>query len=70
LWLGVHVGYDRLPSGQKATWQTYVLLTQKLWLDGKTWLNWRSGGALRWKGETISWEGRGVICGKPAPSRL
>jgi hypothetical protein len=22
------------------------------------------------KGRTISWEGRGVVCGKPKPSRL
>jgi hypothetical protein len=35
-----------------------------------TWLNWRSGGVLRWKVETASWEGRGVVCGKLAPSRL
>jgi hypothetical protein len=38
-------------------------------MDG-LWLNQRPGGALRWKGETISWEGRGVVHGKPVPSRL
>jgi hypothetical protein len=31
---------------------------------------WRPGGALRWKVEIIDWEGRGVVCGKPAPPRL
>jgi hypothetical protein len=31
---------------------------------------WRSDGALRWKVETISWEGREVVCGKSAPSKL
>jgi hypothetical protein len=35
-----------------------------------TWLNWRLGGALRWKGETVGWEGREVVCDKPAPPRL
>jgi hypothetical protein len=39
-------------------------------LFGRLWLNWRSGGALRWKVETVSWEGRGVICEKSAPLRL
>jgi hypothetical protein len=34
------------------------------------WLNLRLGGARRWKGETGGWEGRGVVCGKPTPSRL
>jgi hypothetical protein len=34
------------------------------------WLNWRLGGARRWKGETVGWEGHGVVCGKPVPSRL
>jgi hypothetical protein len=38
-------------------------------VDG-LWLNWRPGGALRWKVETIDCEGRGVVCGKPAPPRL
>jgi hypothetical protein len=23
----------------------------------RTWLNWRSGGALSWKVETVGWEG-------------
>jgi hypothetical protein len=32
--------------------------------------NLRLGGALRWKEETADWEGRGVVCGKTAPSRL
>jgi hypothetical protein len=32
--------------------------------------NLRPGGALRWKGEIASWEGRGVISGKAAPLRL
>jgi hypothetical protein len=39
-------------------------------LVGRTWLNWRSGGALWWNVKTDGWEGRGVICGKPTPSRL
>jgi hypothetical protein len=33
-------------------------------------LNWRPDGALRWKVETVGWEGRGVVRGKPAPPRL
>jgi hypothetical protein len=28
----------------------------------RTWLNWRSGGALMWKVEAIGWEGQGVVC--------
>jgi hypothetical protein len=36
---------------------------------GRIGLNWRPGGALRWKVETIDWEGRGVG-GKTAPLRL
>jgi hypothetical protein len=32
--------------------------------------NLRPGGALRWKGEITGWEGRRVVCGKPAPLRL
>jgi hypothetical protein len=36
----------------------------------KSWLNWRPGRVRRWKGETVNWEGRGVICGNPVPSRL
>jgi hypothetical protein len=39
-------------------------------LVGRTWLNWRPGGALRWKVETIGWKGRGVACEKSAPPRL
>jgi hypothetical protein len=39
-------------------------------LVGRTWLNWRPDGALRWKVETVSREGRGVVCGKSAPPRL
>jgi hypothetical protein len=38
-------------------------------VDG-TWLNWRPDEALRWKVETTDWEGRGVVCGKPAPLSL
>jgi hypothetical protein len=38
-------------------------------IDG-LWLNWRPGGALRWKVETVGWEGRGAVCGNPAPSRF
>jgi hypothetical protein len=34
------------------------------------WLNWRSGGALRWKVKTVGWEGRGVVCRKLTPSKL
>jgi hypothetical protein len=34
--------------------------TQNFGLVVKTWLNWRPGEALRWKGETVGWEGRGV----------
>jgi hypothetical protein len=37
---------------------------------GRSWLNWRSGGALRWKVKTAGWEGQGVICGNSAPLRL
>jgi hypothetical protein len=33
-------------------------------------VNWRPGGALRWKVETVGWEGRGVRCSKPVPPRL
>jgi hypothetical protein len=32
-------------------------------------INLRSGGALRWKVKTISWEGRKVVCGKLTPPR-
>jgi hypothetical protein len=40
------------------------------WLVDGSWLNSRSGGALRWKVETTGWEGRGVICGKTTPPLL
>jgi hypothetical protein len=33
-------------------------------------VNWRPGGAHRWKVETIGWEGRGVRCSMPTPPRL
>jgi hypothetical protein len=45
-------------------------LNLKLCLDGRTWLNWRSGGAHRWKVKTAGWEGWVVVRGKPAPLRL
>jgi hypothetical protein len=32
--------------------------------------NLRPGGALRWKVETVGWEGRGVVYEKTAPPRL
>jgi hypothetical protein len=32
--------------------------------------NLRPDEALRWKGETTGWDGRGVVCGKSAPPRL
>jgi hypothetical protein len=38
-------------------------------IDG-TWLNWRTGGTLMWKVETVGWDGWGVVCGKPTPPRL
>jgi hypothetical protein len=41
-----------------------------IWLFGRLWLNWRPGGALRWKVEIVSQEDRGVVCGKLAPSGL
>jgi hypothetical protein len=34
------------------------------------WLNYKPSGALRWKVKTVGWEGRGVVCEKPAPSCL
>jgi hypothetical protein len=38
---------------------------------GNDWMdNLRSDGALRWKVETVGWEDRRVVCGKPAPPRL
>jgi hypothetical protein len=44
--------------------------TQHLGLVDKAWLNWRPGGALRWKVETTGWEGQGVVSDKPAPPRF
>jgi hypothetical protein len=38
-------------------------------MDG-SWLNWRPGETLRWKGEITGWEGREVVCRKPAPPKL
>jgi hypothetical protein len=35
------------------------------WMD-----NLRPDGAIMWKVKTASWEGRGVVCGKPTPPRL
>jgi hypothetical protein len=32
--------------------------------------NLRLDGALRCKVVIVGWEGRGVVCGKPAPLRL
>jgi hypothetical protein len=32
--------------------------------------NLRPGRTFRWKLETVGREGRGVVCGKPAPPRL
>jgi hypothetical protein len=37
---------------------------------GRSCLNWRPDGALRWKVETVGWEGQGVVCGKQVSSRL
>jgi hypothetical protein len=42
-------------------------LTLNIGTFGRLWLHWRPGGALRWKVKTVGWEGRGVVCGKPAP---
>jgi hypothetical protein len=39
-------------------------------LVGGSWLNWRPGGALRWKVETTNWEGWGVWCDMSEPPRL
>jgi hypothetical protein len=44
--------------------------TQHFGLVDRTWLNWRPGGALRWKMETAGWEGQGVVCDKPASPML
>jgi hypothetical protein len=41
-----------------------------LGLLSRLWLNWRPGGTLRWKWETVDWEGQGVVCEKSASSRL
>jgi hypothetical protein len=45
-------------------------LNSNFGLFGSSCLNWWPGRALRWKLETTGWEGRGVVCGKPAPPRL
>jgi hypothetical protein len=39
-------------------------------LVGRTWLNWKPGEALRWKVETVGWEGRGVVYEKSARPRF
>jgi hypothetical protein len=39
-------------------------------LVDRFWINWRPDGPLGGKGMTIDWEGRRVVCGKSAPSRL
>jgi hypothetical protein len=39
-------------------------------LIGGICVNWRPGGALRWKVETAGWEGQELVCGKPTPLRL
>jgi hypothetical protein len=36
----------------------HMFFKLKLWLFGKFWLNWRLGGALRWKVEIAGWEGQ------------
>jgi hypothetical protein len=54
----------------KDHWAAIGSLNSNFGLVGRTWLNWRLGGALRWKAEIIGWEGRGVLCGKPSPPRL
>jgi hypothetical protein len=46
------------------------LKTQLWFLVSVLWLKWRLGGAPRWKGKTIGWEGQRVVHGKPTPSRL
>jgi hypothetical protein len=45
-------------------------LNSNLGVVDRTWLNWRSDGALRWKGETVGWKGQGVVCCKLAHPRL
>jgi hypothetical protein len=35
-------------------------LNLKFGLVGRTWLNWRPSGTLRWKVKTVGWEGQGV----------
>jgi hypothetical protein len=32
-------------------------LNSNFGLVGRTWLNWRPNGTLRWKVETVGWEG-------------
>jgi hypothetical protein len=36
-------------------------LNSNFGLVGRTWLNWRPGGTLRWKVKTVGWEGQGVV---------
>jgi hypothetical protein len=45
-------------------------LNSNFGLVDRTWLNWRPVGALRWKVETVGWEGRQVVCGMSAHPRL
>jgi hypothetical protein len=45
-------------------------LNSNFGLAGRNWLKWRPGGALRWKVETVGWEGQRVVCGKSTPLRL
>jgi hypothetical protein len=44
--------------------------TQHFELISETWLKWTPDEAFGWKRETAGWEGRRVVCGKPAPLRL
>jgi hypothetical protein len=45
------------------------LLNLNFRIFGRIGLNWRPGGTLRWKVETVDWEGWGMG-GKLAPPRL
>jgi hypothetical protein len=45
-------------------------LNSKLWLIAGTWLNWRSGGAIRGKWRQLVGKIREWVHGKPAPPRL
>jgi hypothetical protein len=58
-----------------AEWSEYHVaaigpLNLNFGIFGRIGLNWRPDEALRWKVETVGWEGRGVVRGKPAPPRL